>query len=64
MADFEIGQPVYRLDSGDNAATVVAIVTSSGETLVRIDYDEGGSGYWPAHMIFATKEERDAALRR
>ncbi|MBY6239801.1 hypothetical protein [Methylosinus sp. Sm6] len=57
-----IGNAVYRADSGDNAATVLAIEEIDGETVYRLAYAEGGEGYWPSSAIFATLAERDAAL--
>ncbi|MBY6242849.1 hypothetical protein [Methylosinus sp. Sm6] len=59
---FSMGDTVYRHDSGDNAATVLAIEEIDGETVYRLAYAEGGVGHWPESAIFATLAERDATI--
>jgi hypothetical protein len=62
MPIFSESDSVYREDSGANAATVMEIATAGGEVVYRLSYAEGGEGYWPESALFATIEERDAAL--
>ncbi|MBY6239760.1 hypothetical protein [Methylosinus sp. Sm6] len=59
---YSIDDTVYRVDSGDNAATVLAIEEIDGAAVYRLAYAEGGEGYWPGSALFATIEERDAAI--
>lgn len=62
MPRFSESDTVYRLDAGANAATVVEVIESGEGVTYRLSYAEGGEGYWPESALFATIEERDAAI--
>jgi hypothetical protein len=59
---FSINDTVYRSDSGDNAATVLAVEGIDGMATYRLAYAEGGEGYWPESALFSTLEERADTL--
>jgi hypothetical protein len=62
MPRFSTNDIVFRQDSGANAATVLEVVTAGDEVIYRISYAEGGGGYWPESALFASIEERAAAI--
>lgn len=62
MPIFSESDTVYRLDSGANAATVSEVIVGEDGVTYLLSYAEGGEGYWPETALFATIEERDAAI--
>jgi hypothetical protein len=51
---FTIGQRVHRLENREIVGAIVVSMQSTGETtVVEIEYDEGGSGWWPETSLIA-----------
>lgn len=50
--EYSIGQRVERIEDREvTAATVISIQTLGDETVLELQYDEGGSGWWPATCV-------------
>jgi len=49
---FVVGQTVWRVETTQRAATVLEIDTSDPlEVSYRIEYAEGGEGWWPESAL-------------
>lgn len=49
---FEIGDRVVRLEDREIVgATIVAVDDSGAELLFKLEYDEGGTGWWPISAV-------------
>ena len=49
---FAIGERVNRLENREvTGATVIAIEESPDGTIYKIEYDEGGTGWWPESAL-------------
>jgi hypothetical protein len=52
---FVIGQRVDRIEDREvTGATVISIQGEGDAVIVEIEYDEGGTGWWPASTLSAT----------
>jgi hypothetical protein len=49
---YQAGDRVERLEDREvTAATVIRVQQVGNDVIVEIEYDEGGSGWWPATSI-------------
>lgn len=49
---YQIGDRVERIEDRDvTAATVLSVQQTRDEVIVELEYDEGGTGWWPATSI-------------
>jgi len=55
MSSYNVGDRVDRIEDREvTAATIISVQESQDEnleTLVELQYDEGGSGWWPISAI-------------
>ncbi len=57
MPLFNVGDRVDRIeDRPTTGATIIAIQENGQETTYELEYDEGGSGWWPESAIKATAQ--------
>lgn len=50
--DFKVGDRVDRIEDREvTGATIIAIVEGVEYISVELQYDEGGSGWWPIECI-------------
>ena len=51
-SSFQIGDRVQRIEDRDvTAATVIKIESVGDDTILELQYDEGGTGWWPATSV-------------
>lgn len=51
---FVVGQHVHRIEDREITGAVIrSIHETAGEVTVELEYDEGGSGWWPITAIRA-----------
>jgi hypothetical protein len=52
MPEYNIGDRVDRIEDREiTGATIISIQEMSDEIIFEIQYDEGGSGWWPISCI-------------
>ena len=50
--EYQIGDRVERIeDRAEVAATVISVQTIGDEVVLELQYDEGGTGWWPATAV-------------
>lgn len=50
--EYQVGDRVERIEDREiTGATVLSIQTVGDETILELQYDEGGTGWWPATSI-------------
>jgi hypothetical protein len=51
---FVVGQHVHRIENREVTGAIIrSIHTTGDETMVELEYDEGGNGWWPITSIRA-----------
>ena len=56
--DFKVGDRVDRIENREvTAATILSIQQVGDDTILEIQYDEGGSGWWPATAVKPLNDE-------
>lgn len=49
---YQIGDRVDRIeDRAVTGATVITVIERDDDDMIEIQYDEGGSGWWPASSL-------------
>lgn len=52
MPEYNVGDRVDRIEDREvTGATVITVQNIGDEIVVEIQYDEGGSGWWPTSAI-------------
>lgn len=52
MPEYNIGDRVDRIEDREiTGATIISIQDSDDSIIVELQYDEGGSGWWPLSAI-------------
>lgn len=52
MPEYNIGDRVDRIEDREiTGATIISIQDSDDSIIVELQYDEGGSGWWPVSAI-------------
>ena len=52
MPEYNVGDRVDRIEDHEvTGATIISIQELNDMTIVEIQYDEGGSGWWPVGCI-------------
>lgn len=53
MPNYQVGDRVDRIEDREiTGATIISLQESpNGEVIVELQYDEGGSGWWPSSAI-------------
>lgn len=50
--EYNVGDRVERIEDREvTAATIISIQTVGTETVLELQYDEGGSGWWPVSAV-------------
>ena len=50
--EYQIGDRVDRIEDREvTGATIINIVETNGSIVVELQYDEGGTGWWPVDCI-------------
>lgn len=52
MPEYKVGDRVDRIEDREiTGATIISIQESPNGDIVELQYDEGGSGWWPVSAI-------------
>lgn len=52
MPEYNVGDRVDRIEDREvTGATIITVQDISGQVVVEIQYDEGGTGWWPVSAI-------------
>lgn len=52
MPEYKVGDRVDRIEDREvTGATIISIQQVNNDIIVELQYDEGGSGWWPASSI-------------
>lgn len=52
MTEYNIGDRVDRIEDREiTGATIISIQVTDDHIIVELQYDEGGSGWWPVSAI-------------
>lgn len=52
MPEYNVGDRVDRIEDREvTGATIISIQQVNNDIIVELQYDEGGSGWWPASSI-------------
>jgi hypothetical protein len=52
MPEYNVGDRVDRIEDREvTGATIITVEDINGQVVVEIQYDEGGTGWWPVSAI-------------
>lgn len=50
--EYKVGDRVERIEDREvTAATIISIQTVRDDTILELQYDEGGTGWWPTSSV-------------
>lgn len=50
--EYQIGDRVERIENRDvTAATVIDVQKIGDDTILQLEYDDGGNGWWPSSAV-------------
>lgn len=51
MSAFYVGQRVDRIEDREITGAIILTIVEGDEGLIELQYDEGGTGWWPSSAI-------------